>query len=167
MPISYRAAFSGNADFKSATFYEDADFDSAAFSGNAYFTNAIFPQGADTTAPHSLGMPISQTPFSLWDAFFDSATFSGATLFQTNLKGAHLQNADVRTVLVDGRVRRTDLSSCSGLAQAQLDIMKGDSGTLLPEGLVHPDHWPELDRSLLEEHSEAIDDASPPTFPSQ
>jgi hypothetical protein len=38
--------------------------------------------------------------------------------------------------------------------------MKGDSGTLLPEGLEHPDHWPKLDAPL----SEAIDEPSPFVF---
>jgi hypothetical protein len=81
-------------------------------------------------------------------------------LQHANLQGAFLGDADVRTLQVDGAMHPTDLSTCLGLTQAQLAEMKGDSGTLLPEGLEHPDHWPKLDAPP----SEAIDEPSPFVF---
>jgi uncharacterized protein YjbI with pentapeptide repeats len=136
--IFRRAAFSGDTDFTSATFSGDIDFTSAVFSGDAYFDSATFSGVAS----------------------FDNAAFSGAQLQYANLQGAFLEDADVRTFQVGGAMRPTDLSTCIGLTQAQLAKMKGDSGTLLPEGLEHPDHWPKLDALL----SEAIDEPSPFVF---
>jgi hypothetical protein len=81
-------------------------------------------------------------------------------LQHANLQGAFLGDADVRTLQVDGAMHPTDLSTCLGLTQAQLAEMKGDSGTLLPEGLEHPDHWPKLDAPP----SEAIDEPPPFVF---
>ena len=39
----------------------------------------------------------------------------------------------------------TNFSSTFGLTQEQLDVMDGDSGTILPAGLERPAQWPEVD----------------------
>jgi hypothetical protein len=176
------AAFSGDADFSNATFYGGASFSRAAFSGNtyfsraafsgtAYFVSAAFSGGADFRhAAFSGGATFNSAAFSgnaifnsaafSRDASFDNAAFSGALLQYANLERAFLEDADVQTLQVGGAMRPTDLSTCLGLTQAQLAKMKGDSGTLLPEGLEHPDHWPKLDAPP----SEAIDEPSPFVF---
>jgi uncharacterized protein YjbI with pentapeptide repeats len=144
-----RATFSGEAYFTTAAFSGVLDFDTARFSGNATFGSAVFSERAD----------FYRATFSGYTDF-DNAAFSGARLRYANLQGAFLEDADVRTFQVGGAMRPTDLSTCIGLTQAQLAKMKGDSGTLLPEGLEHPDHWPKLDAPL----SEAIDEPSPFVF---
>lgn len=53
----------------------------------------------------------------------------------------------------------TDLSKVLALTQSQVDTMEGDTGTILPEGLNHPAHWPDL------RQEDANDTVSTPTSP--
>ncbi|WP_201150789.1 hypothetical protein [Rhodovulum sulfidophilum] len=46
------------------------------------------------------------------------------------------------------------------LTQAQLDTMRGDTGTILPEGLHHPAHWPDPEPPQV-----SIEGNAPPPLP--
>ncbi len=74
------ATFSGNADFKTATFSGNANFYSATFS-DAYFANATFSGNADfKEATFSGDAYFENTTFS-GDAYFDGTTFSSIVTF--------------------------------------------------------------------------------------
>lgn len=94
----------------------------------------------------------------------ENADFRGADLTNANLERSQLNNTNLTGAKLDGawvitdfdagshtnaddRHEYTDLSKTTGLTQEQLDVMRGDSGTILPEGLQRPEHWPELDVS--------------------
>ncbi|NDK34373.1 hypothetical protein GXP64_05695 [Rhodovulum sulfidophilum] len=85
----------------------------------------------------------------LWGADLREAKLGGADLRAADLGGARLGGVDVRTVYSGvgtndvGTPEYTNLSQTRALTQAQLDIMLGDTGTILPEGLHHPANWPD------------------------
>ena len=94
-------------------------------SGRAIFTNANL-QGA-----------------KLNRALWDQADFSGANLNKADVRTLkHEEHEDART-----KFRRTDLSGVKGLTQEQLDVMIGDSGTIIPASLDRPASWKEIDLS--------------------
>lgn len=95
------------------------------------------------------------------------ANLMGANLREANLKdanlgGAYLGGADVRTVNWGVEANNfstpqfTDLTSVRNLIQSRLDLMTGDSGTILPSNLIQPAHWPEW---------EALIPTAPPALP--
>ncbi|TDX33727.1 pentapeptide repeat-containing protein [Rhodovulum visakhapatnamense] len=91
------------------------------------------------------------------------ANLKGADLGGADLGGADLGGADVRTVYSGVRTNDvstpeyTDLSQTLALTQAQCDTMLGDTGTILPEGLHHPAHWPDPEPPDSEDTEDKID----------
>lgn len=89
------------------------------------------------------------TDASLWEADLRGAALTGAVF-----ENAYIRDADVTTIMhqTDNIYTRTDLSGCVGLSQEQVNSLKGDNGTILPENLRTPEHWPHLgenfDRSI-------------------
>ncbi len=87
----------------------------------------------------------------LQEANLQGADLRSAGLQGADLREADLQGADVRTITGGTGSNGysmpvvTDLSDTANLNQKQLDTMLGDSGTLLPDHLTRPEHWPELD----------------------
>lgn len=88
---------------------------------------------------------------------FEGADLREADLRGAKLLGANLREANVTTVVYSGlgindgdKPEYTDVSQTKGLSQPQLNSMKGDSGTIIPEGLERPEHWPELEEALPE-----------------
>jgi|GEM_PF-5875513 len=92
------------------------------------------------------------------DASLRETEFRGANLRDAELIGASLRNANFRTLLSDlrtlfvdipgafpGKPKHTDLRIRPGVTQEKLSEAHGDTGVLLPEGLVHPDHWPDFE----------------------
>ena len=74
------------------------------------------------------------------------ADLSGADLRGANLRGADLRGADITSIKSARRTKnagRTDFTFARNLVQSQLEEMHGDTGVILPDGLVHPDSWPE------------------------
>lgn len=76
--------------------------------------------------------------------------------------GALLDNADVTTSKPlpflpanEQDSIPTDLSSVAALTQDQLNSMRGDSGTILPEGLTRPEHWPDIKEQPTVDGTEA------------
>jgi len=114
---------------------------------------------------------------NLRGADLQGADLRGADLRVANLQGADLQwaglrGADVRSFdIVDGRIvysgagpidgsapaYTTNLSSVRGLTQDQLDSMRGDRWTKIPDHLTRPAHW------LEEGQGGAIDTIGPET----
>lgn len=100
-------------------------------------------------------------------AFLMNARLERAFLMEGQLSGAdlreaHLQGADLRYSLVNGAnlhsanlrsadlrhwvcarasLRSADFSNSKNLTQEQINSAFGDSTTILPEGIVMPDHW--------------------------
>lgn len=88
---------------------------------------------------------------------------SGTDLWNANLQGCFFQgkrdwSADMTDAKVDGMIvlrgvafegleirinetSDTDLSGIEGLTQAQINVMHGDRGVTLPDGLSYPDTW--------------------------
>ncbi|MEO0991695.1 MAG: hypothetical protein AAFX00_12185, partial [Pseudomonadota bacterium] len=74
----------------------------------------------------------------------------GADLREAKLGGADLREANVRTIVYSavgtndgGTAEFTNLSTVRNLTQSQLETMDGDSGTILPDHLTRPAHWPD------------------------
>ncbi len=71
----------------------------------------------------------------------------GANLRGTLLLAADLRKADLRWVdfigadLRDADIRGANLRDCIFLTQAQVNAAKGDKSTILPTGLMMPNHW--------------------------
>ncbi|WP_421980260.1 pentapeptide repeat-containing protein [Roseibium sp.] len=79
----------------------------------------------------------------LREANLRNADLAWADLAWADLRSADLKEANVRTVRGDSDDIRTDLSGAIQFTQKQLNTMDGDTGVLLPEDLVHPEHWSE------------------------
>ena len=66
----------------------------------------------------------------------------GATLIAADLRGADLSGVDLIGVdLRDARVDGADLSTAVFLTQAQVNAARGDSATLVPDGIDPPSQW--------------------------
>lgn len=123
---------------------EGADLTGCIFLGRADLRNADLRQATFTRAVFSGKHP---------RGFRFGGKFSG---------GALLDNANVTTLRAlrflppdEQEVAPTDLSGVAALTQEQLNSMRGDSGTILPEGLTRPAHWPVLDDIEPEPAAEA------------
>ena len=70
------------------------------------------------------------------------ANLLGANLLGANLLGANLWRADLRGAeLMGADLRRADLSEAKNLDQEQVEHVKGDETTTLPDHLTPPAHW--------------------------
>ncbi len=80
----------------------------------------------------------------LEDARLAGVDLSGATLSNLNLKGLDMGAARVETLrsVTEKAYYPTVFEKVSGLTQRQLNLMRGDSWTLFPDGLKRPAHWP-------------------------
>ncbi|MBL3610196.1 pentapeptide repeat-containing protein [Rhodovulum sulfidophilum] len=103
---------------------------------------------------------------NLRGANLGGADLGGAHLREAKLGGAYFGEADVRTVYSGvgtndvGTPEYTNLSQARALTQAQLDTMRGDTGTILPDGLHHPAHWPDPEPPQV-----SIESDAPPPLP--
>lgn len=111
---------------------------------------------------------------SLMLADLTDAKLFGANLTNSNFAATVLDNADLREAKLEGAMFNSagmrgaqvsttkplsshmgmgrpicDLRNVRGLTQEQVDTMSGDSGTLLPEHLKHPAHWPNVPEDVL------------------
>ncbi len=78
----------------------------------------------------------------LWGAQMKGANLSGAQMQGADLSGANLRFADLSDwTIARTSLRSADFTDATGLTQAALDRAYGDSGTILPPGLVRPAHW--------------------------
>ena len=127
--------------------------------------NGVNLRGAHLKRTHFWGAHLRGAHLAgadLTGADLTGADLTAAHLTAAHLTGAHLTAADVRTVKSGVGTNNeitplfTDLRLPRNLTQDQLNTMFGDSGTLLPEGLNRPDHWPDLDTE---------EDENPPPSP--
>ena len=71
------------------------------------------------------------------------ADLRGATLIRADLRGCDLGDADLLGADVrDADARGADLSGALFVNQSQLNAMRGDASTGVPERLRRPSHWP-------------------------
>lgn len=77
---------------------------------------------------------------SLWMAHLKHADLRGS-----HLEGASLVMADLPTTIKDAHLHGADFSGADlrgmRITQEQLDSVKGDKTTQIPEGLSRPEHW--------------------------
>lgn len=144
------------ADLQEADLH-DANLDEANLRGadlQDANLHGVILRGADLQEAH------------LPDANLRAAILQGANLRRTDLQGANLRGANLRgtdlrgadlleAILLEANVqtikstlhsktaRRTDFRSAKNMTQVQVEAMNGDTGVLLPDGLKHPEHWPE------------------------
>lgn len=88
------------------------------------------------------------TGANLTKANLRSSNLRGADFTGANFDEADLGAADVSSLRSAGQTSsagRTNFSFASKLDQSQLEKMTGDTGVILPAGLVHPDTWPKWD----------------------
>lgn len=72
----------------------------------------------------------------------NSARLNGADLRDAILRKANLKLADCNRVRIDSaRLQSANLKGAKNLTQEQIDSAEGNSETVLPEGLVRPEHW--------------------------
>lgn len=110
---------------------------------------------------------------SLEKANLRDANLGGAVLSTANLQGASLRNTELwnayaRSVKSSDdangvRAYFTDLSFAKGLTQSQLNRMAGDSGTIIPDHLTRPTHWPEFAfrKGEGEDQGEPLEETTP------
>ncbi|MEL7026842.1 MAG: TIR domain-containing protein, partial [Pseudomonadota bacterium] len=92
---------------------------------------------------------------NLMMANLERVNLVGTELREANLKGANLFAASVKSERRSrgwwslsgdgssvGTVIRTDFSNAKGLNQDQLNVLQGDSETIIPNHLERPAHWP-------------------------
>ncbi|RAP41521.1 hypothetical protein BYZ73_09655 [Rhodovulum viride] len=90
----------------------------------------------------------------LLEADLRKASLRHADLEESALCGAVFEGTDFGDAILNQTIVRTaygalppplitDLSRAQNLTQIQVDTMRGDTGTILPEGLHHPAHWPD------------------------
>lgn len=100
---------------------------------------------------------------NLTGALVDNADCSGADLRVNGMVAASLKNVLVKTLADPESTQErtmvaTNLDGALGLSQQDiLDQMLGDSGTIIPDRLIRPDHWPELgndDQVITEDRTE-------------
>lgn len=87
----------------------------------------------------------------LTGAYLRGAELNGASLVGSSLRNANLDESKVISTdlnacdMSGASLRSMDLSLCINLVQMQIDqaygIKQGFGKTILPEGLVYPDHW--------------------------
>ncbi len=80
----------------------------------------------------------------LIEAKLDGAILEGASLFRADCRNASFIRTSVRTIFRKNKLSPTDLSK-TNLTQDQLESMLGDAGTIIPNGLIRPDHWGDVD----------------------
>jgi hypothetical protein len=109
---------------------------------------------------------------TLTGANLESACFAGSDLMHARLERTNLTSADLRGALLDnsdftGSVLDSallfgaSLLNVRNLLQHQIDQAYGDETTLLPEGLVAPQHWLATEEpELLENEVEEVADES-------
>ncbi|MEF2553370.1 pentapeptide repeat-containing protein [Aurantimonas sp. A2-1-M11] len=81
--------------------------------------------------------------------YFEGADLTGAGFRYANLARAHFAGVTLAgqpdftgAYLYLTRLEGVDLSTATGLAQAQVALACGDDATILPEGLSRPTDWP-------------------------
>lgn len=153
-----RKAVLWKADLREAVLRE-------AFLGEASLREAVLRE-ADLRGAGLLRADMGEA--NLGTADLRNADFREAVLQGTDLRGAVLEKANVttraysRAETTDGGAQEyTDLRKARNLTQAQLDIMRGDSGTILPDHLTRPSHWPELQESSPKDTPEDAQSGTP------
>ncbi|MCV2880706.1 pentapeptide repeat-containing protein [Actibacterium sp. XHP0104] len=132
----------------------------------AKLTEAEF-KGANLTAADLSGANLEDA--SIMMANLTNADLRICRLGETNLREADLTGVKVTTIYTKlgptdgGTPTYTDLSASIGLTQEQVDMMDGDTGTILPEGLEHPPHWPDphVPEELDETNADDPESAAP------
>ena len=75
-------------------------------------------------------------------AHLEGACLKEANLGGAKLEGAYLEGADFRGAKLGGaNLSNASFSKTTLLTQEQVNETHGSKTTLLPEGLVHPEHW--------------------------
>ena len=124
-------------------------------------------RGADLSRANLLGGRLSGADLrgaQLLGAHLSEADLSGANLNRADLRGAHLSRADLSGAYLHGanlcgadlfgahftgadlsgaHLTGADLSGVLNLEQWRLDSALGDKSTKLPDGLHHPETWPQ------------------------
>ncbi|MCF6305426.1 MAG: pentapeptide repeat-containing protein [Rhodobacteraceae bacterium] len=77
------------------------------------------------------------------EASFKNTILTQAKLSNTSVQSYHYSKEENNSK----PTQYTDLSGVVGLEQSQLESMNGDTGVILPKGLIHPDPWPEWDEA--------------------
>lgn len=113
---------------------------------NATFVNSELQRANFTQADLSSA---NLAKAELGRAIFQKANLSGVNFSLANLSRADLTGATIegklnfdKAFMFRTRIEGLDLSSSTGLQQAQLDLACGDSATKLPQGLIAPANWP-------------------------
>ena len=104
-------------------------------------------RGANLSRAHLQGADLSGANLNRADlrgAHLVGADFGGAYLHGAYLCGADLNEAHFKGADLSGaHLRGADLSGVLNLEQWRLDSGLGDRSTKLPDGLRHPELWPE------------------------
>ena len=126
-----------------ATCLQRADMSALAFD-HAIFSSARL-QGADLSVAQIEGANLREAQMqgaNLGEARMQKANLSGAQMQRANLSGADLTAAHLGNwTLARASLRSADFTDATGLWEDDLTTAYGDSGTILPPGLVRPAHW--------------------------
>lgn len=95
-------------------------------------------------------------------ADLSSAELGGADFTSADLEDANLENADLEKAILNeadltgANLNGANLKQVSGLTQQQIDVAQGNSGTVLPDGLRRPRHWPMAEPREISSRSDEI-----------
>ena len=103
---------------------------------------------------------------TLRDGYLTNAVLDGANLTGVDLRnsmhhsaswlGARLRDAIITSTDV-GYPKQADFVLAKGLTQQQISTAKGDTGVMLPHGLVHPEEWAHWEDTEAQEAQKAQD----------
>lgn len=121
-----------------------ARFNGAKLSGanfaKAELNRASF-RGADLTGSDLSKSELGRADFT--DANLANANIAFANLARANFNGAEMTGVDLsNSYLYLTRIEGSDLTTVTGLEQAQISLACGSGETRLPDGLQRPDNWP-------------------------
>ena len=111
-------------------------------------TSGLLSEASGRLRPHDAA-DLSRSDLSGQD--LRSGTFRGTALRDADLRGTLLLAADLSGVdlgpadlladLRDAKVHKANLGDVLFLTQSQVNAMRGDAGTTLPDGIERPAHW--------------------------
>lgn len=122
------------------------------FKANLFKSNL---RGSNLSEANLLGVDLTEailTETNLTKAVLSEAKLTGSLLLQTNFTEANLLGVDLTEAVIgevdfteadlsEAKVFGATLTKAIGLTSEKIELAQGNDKTILPEGLIKPEHW--------------------------